>query len=122
MTGGRGADVIYDPVGGEYAEPAIRAIAWEGRFLVIGFAAGDIPRIPLNLTLLKSCQIVGVFWGAFVGREPEANRRNTEELFGLFEKGKIKPLVSSSYPLAEGGKAILELAERRARGKVVVLP
>jgi NADPH2:quinone reductase len=122
LTGGRGADVIYDPVGGEYAEPAIRAIAWEGRFLVIGFAAGDIPRIPLNLTLLKSCQIVGVFWGAFVGREPEANRRNTEELFALFEQGKIKPLVSSSYPLAEGGKAILELAERRARGKVVVLP
>lgn len=122
LTGGKGADVVYDPVGGDYSEAAIRATAWEGRFLVIGFAAGDIPRIPLNLTLLKSCQIVGVFWGAFVGREPEANRQNTRELFALYEQGKIKPYVSSSYPLADGAAAIRELGERRAKGKVVVVP
>ena len=120
LTGGKGADVVYDPVGGEYSEAAIRATAWEGRFLVIGFAAGDIPRIPLNLTLLKSCQIVGVFWGAFVGRDPNANKQNTRELFELFEKGKIKPYVSSSYPLERAGDAIRELGERRAKGKVVV--
>jgi len=122
LTGGKGADVVYDPVGGEYSEPAIRAMAWEGRFLVIGFAAGEIPRIPLNLTLLKSCQIVGVFWGAFVGRDPEANRRNTRELFDLFEAGRIKPYVSSSYPLERAAEALVEIAERRAKGKIVVIP
>lgn len=120
LTGGKGADVVYDPVGGDYSEAAIRATAWEGRFLVIGFAAGDIPRIPLNLTLLKSCQIVGVFWGAFVGRDPKANNQNTRELFELFETGKIKPYVSSKYPLERAGDAIKELGERRAKGKVVV--
>ncbi len=122
LTGGQGADVVYDPVGGSYSELAIRATAWEGRFLVIGFAAGDIPRIPLNLTLLKSCQIVGVFWGAFVGRNPEDNRRNTSELFDLFAQGRIKPYVSSTYPLARGAEAIEEIGGRRARGKIVVLP
>lgn len=122
LTGGKGADVVYDPVGGDYSEAALRATAWEGRFLVIGFAAGDIPRIPLNLTLLKSCQIVGVFWGAFVGREPERNRQNTRELFELFEKGRIKPYVSSSYPLAEAARALHEIGGRRAKGKIVVVP
>ena len=122
LTGGKGADVVYDPVGGEYSEPAIRATAWDGRFLVIGFAAGDIPRIPLNLTLLKSCQIVGVFWGAFVGREPERNRQNTKELFDLFEKGAIKPYVSSSHSLARGADALEEIGGRRAKGKIVVVP
>lgn len=122
LTGGKGADVVYDPVGGDYSEAAIRATAWEGRFLVIGFAAGDIPRIPLNLTLLKSCQIVGVFWGAFVGRDPEANKQNTRELFDLFSAGKIKPYVSASYPLERTADALNELGERRAKGKVVVVP
>lgn len=122
LTGGKGADVVYDPVGGDFSEAAIRATAWDGRFLVIGFAAGDIPRIPLNLTLLKSCQIVGVFWGAFVGRFPEENKQNTRELFELFEQGKVRPYVSSSYPLDRGAEAIRELGDRRAKGKVVVVP
>ncbi|MDG2308480.1 MAG: NADPH:quinone oxidoreductase family protein [Candidatus Binatia bacterium] len=122
LTGGQGADVIYDPVGGDYSESALRAIAWEGRFLVIGFAAGDIPKIPLNLTLLKSCQIVGVFWGAFVGREPERNKQNTRELFEMFAAGKVKPYVSSSYPLAEAAGALDEIGGRRAKGKIVVIP
>ncbi len=122
LTGGKGADVVYDPVGGEYSESAIRATAWEGRFLVIGFAAGDIPRIPLNLTLLKSCQIVGVFWGAFVGRFPEENSQNTRDLFDLFEKGTIKPYVSSSYPLDRAAEALNEIGGRRAKGKIVVVP
>ncbi len=122
LTGGNGADVVYDPVGGEYSEAAIRATAWDGRFLVIGFATGDIPRIPLNLTLLKSCQIVGVFWGAFVGRFPERNKQNTRELFDLFAKGTIKPYVSSSYPLDRAADALDEIGGRRAKGKIVVVP
>ncbi len=120
LTGGLGADVIYDPVGGAYSEPALRAIAWEGRFLVVGFAAGDIPKIPLNLALLKGCQIVGVFWGAFVGREPERHRRNASDLMRLWEDGKLRPHVSSTYPLERAPEAIRELADRKAMGKVVV--
>src|SRR5688572_20678289 len=119
LTGGQGADVIYDPVGGAYSEPALRAIAWEGRFLVIGFAAGDIPKIPLNLALLKSCQIVGVFWGMFTGREPERNRANLAELAQLWADGKIAPMVSATYPLERGGDAIREPAARRATAQVV---
>jgi NADPH2:quinone reductase len=122
LTGGRGADVVYDPVGGAYAEPALRSMAWEGRFLVIGFAAGDIPRVPLNLVLLKGCQIVGVFWGAFTGREPERNRANIAELFRWFMEGKLRPYVSSTYPLARAGEALKEISERRAKGKIVVVP
>ena len=121
LTGGKGVDVVYDPVGGDLAEPALRAIAWDGRFLVIGFAAGEIPRIPLNLTLLKSCQIVGVFWGAFTMREPERNRRNVEELLEMWKTGRISLYVSSRFPLERGAEAIAELAERRATGKVVVV-
>ena len=121
LTDGRGVDVVYDPVGGDLAEPALRAIAWEGRFLVIGFAAGEIPRIPLNLTLLKSCQIVGVFWGAFTMREPDRNRANVAELFEMWQDGRISLYVSSRYPLERGPEAIAELAERRATGKVVVV-
>jgi NADPH:quinone reductase len=117
--GPNGADVIYDAVGGDYAEPALRAIAWEGRFLVIGFPAG-IPKIPLNLTLLKSCQIVGVFWGAFTAREPKKNAGNIAELLSLYAAGKIKPHVSARYPLHEAGAAIQALADRKATGKVVV--
>jgi NADPH2:quinone reductase len=114
-----GADVVCDPVGGDYAEAALRAIAWEGRYLVVGFTAG-IPRIPLNLPLLKSCQIVGVAWGAFTTRDPAANRTNTRELLKLYESGRIKPFVTARYPLERAGEAIKQLAERRALGKIVV--
>jgi len=120
LTGGVGADVVYDPVGGPYSEPALRSTAWDGRFLVIGFAAGDIPSIPLNLALLKGCQIVGVFWGAFVGRDPEQHRRNVEELVDWWRTGRLRPHVSSTYPLERAGEAIRELADRKAKGKVVV--
>lgn len=119
-TGGKGADVAYDPVGGGYAEPAIRAMAWKGRYLVIGFAAGEIPKIPLNLTLLKGCSIVGVFWGMFAGVEREAHARNVEELLAFYKDGKIKPHISARYPLAEGAKAIRDLMDRKVQGKVVV--
>jgi NADPH:quinone reductase len=114
-----GANVIYDPVGGDYAEAALRAIAWEGRYLVVGFPAG-IPKIPLNLTLLKSCQIVGVFWGAFAARDPRGNERSLMELLTLWMKGRIKPEISARFPLERGGEAIRQLAERKAMGKVVV--
>ena len=117
--GEKGADVIYDPVGGDYTEAALRAIAWEGRFLVVGFPAG-IPRLPLNLTLLKGCQVVGVFWGDFARRDPHANAANIAELMQLYAKGAIKPLVSERYPLARAGEAITRLASRQAKGKVVV--
>jgi len=120
LTGGAGADVVYDPVGGPYSEPALRATAWDGRFLVVGFAAGDIPKIPLNLPLLKSCSVVGVFWGAFVGREPERNRRNLDDLLAWWSEGRLQPLVSSTYPIERAGDAIRELADRKAKGKVVV--
>lgn len=121
LTGGAGADVVYDPVGGDLSEPALRATGWEGRFLVIGFASGTIARIPLNLALLKGCQIVGVFWGAFVGREPERFRDEVRELFSWFEEGRLRPLVSASYPLEEAGRALREMADRRVRGKVAVV-
>jgi NADPH:quinone reductase len=120
LTGGAGADVVYDPVGGQYSEPALRAMAWNGRFLVIGFAAGDIPRIPLNLALLKGCSIVGVFWGAFTGREPDRHRANVAELVRWWQEGRLRPYVSATYPLDRAGEAIRELADRRAKGKVVV--
>jgi NADPH2:quinone reductase len=120
LTGGVGADVVYDPVGGKYSEPALRATAWEGRFLVIGFADGEIPRIPLNLTLLKSCSIVGVFWGAFVGRERQRHRENVAELMQWWQEGKLHPHVSNTYPLERASEAIRELADRKAKGKVVV--
>jgi len=110
---------VYDAVGGDYAEPAVRALNWEGRFLVVGFPAG-IPALPLNLTLLKSCQIVGVFWGAFVMSRPEANAANLAELFALYEAGEVKPHISERFPLEQSADAIRVLAERRAEGKVVV--
>lgn len=119
--GGGGVDVIYDAVGGDYAEPAVRAMNWNGRFLVIGFPAG-IPKIPLNLTLLKSCDIVGVFWGAFVAQFPQENAQNVKELFDMYSDGKIKPHVSKTFSLEESSQAIKELAERRAVGKVVITP
>jgi NADPH2:quinone reductase len=118
-AGGGGVDIVYDAVGGDYAEPSVRALNWEGRFLVIGFPAG-IPALPLNLTLLKSCQIVGVFWGAFVMSQPEANAANVAELFTWYGEGKIKPYIASRYPLEQSADAIRELGERRAEGKVIV--
>jgi NADPH2:quinone reductase len=118
-VGPDGADVVYDPVGGDYTEAALRAIAWEGRLLVIGFPAG-IPKLPLNLTLLKSCDVRGVFWGAFAARDPEANAAHIATLFGLWEQGKIAPKVSRTWPLAEGGDAIAFMAARNAVGKLVV--
>jgi NADPH:quinone reductase-like Zn-dependent oxidoreductase len=118
-VGPGGADVIYDPVGGDYAEPALRSIAWEGRYLVVGFPAG-IPRLPLNLTLLKSCDVCGVFWGAFAARDPQANAKHVETLFRLWDEGAIGPRVSATYPLERGGEAIAALAARSVIGKVVV--
>jgi len=118
-AGGGGVDIVYDAVGGDFSEPAVRALNWEGRFLVIGFPAG-IPSIPLNLALLKSCQIVGVFWGMFVFMQPDSHQANVDELFSMYSAGQIKPHVTSRYPLSAGAEAIRELAERRAKGKVVV--
>lgn len=119
--GKHGADVVYDAVGGDYAEAALRATAWEGRFLVVGFPAA-IPRIPLNLPLLKGCQIVGIFWGAFTERDPAANAENNAELVEFYRAGRIRPHVSLRFPLEEGGRAIAELSARRALGKIVVTP
>ena len=117
--GPNGADIVYDIVGGDYSEPAVRAIAWEGRFLVVGFPAG-IARLPLNLTLLKSCDVCGVFWGAFTARDPQKNAEHVAELFELLKAGKINPRVSARFPLERGGEAIAMLADRKAVGKVVV--
>ena len=118
-VGPQGADVIYDPVGGDYAEPALRSIAWEGRYLVVGFPAG-IPKLPLNLTLLKSCDVCGVFWGAFAARDPAANAAHVATLFRLWDEGRVAPVVSATYPLERGGEAIAALASRSVIGKVVV--
>jgi len=119
-TNGDGVDVVYDPVGGSQSEEAVRALAWGGRLLVVGFASGSIPQLPLNLTLLKSCAVVGVFWGAYAAREPENFRRDMAELFALVDAGQLKPVISGSFPLARGGEAIRQLADRTAIGKVVV--
>ncbi len=119
VVGPNGADVIYDPVGGGYAEPALRSIAWGGRYLVVGFPAG-IPKLPLNLTLLKSCDVRGVFWGAFAARDTAANAAHVATLFKLWDEGRIGPRVSATYPLARGGEAIAALAARSVIGKVVV--
>ena len=118
--GPEGANIVYDIVGGQYSEPALRSIAWEGRFLVVGFPAG-IAKMPLNLTLLKSCDIAGVFWGAFTAREPVKYREQVQELFDLMKAGKIDPLVSETFSLEDGGKAIAKLENREAVGKLVVL-
>jgi NADPH2:quinone reductase len=122
ITRGKGVDVVYDPVGGALAEPALRSMAWKGRYLVIGFAAGDIPRIPLNLPLLKGCSIVGVFWGSFVGREPQVQMQNVAELWALFESGKLRPVVGETHRMEGYASAFDSLRSRRALGKVVVLP
>jgi NADPH2:quinone reductase len=120
LAGQDGVDVIYDPVGASYAEPALRAIAWEGRYLVIGFAAGDIPAIPLNLALLKSCQIVGVFWGAFTLRDPAHNQQNLREIMEMYKAGQVKPHISARYPLEQAADALNDMAQRRVTGKVIL--
>lgn len=121
LTDGNGVDVVFDPVGGAYAEPALRSTAWRGRYLVIGFAGGDIPRIPLNLPLLKGCSIVGVFWGSFAAREPHRNLANMRQLLTWLGDGTLKPLVSATYPLADAPRALRELMDRRVTGKIVLL-
>ncbi|MBD8532520.1 MULTISPECIES: NADPH:quinone oxidoreductase family protein [unclassified Massilia] len=121
-TGGKGPDVIYDPVGGPYSEPALRSIAYRGRHLVVGFAAGDIPKLPWNLMLLKSASVVGVFWGDFARREPQANLAAMREMLGWMAEGKLKPLVSKRYALAETAQALNDMAARKVTGKVVIVP
>lgn len=121
LTGGQGVDVIYDPVGGELFEQAVRGLAWNGRLLVVGFASGSIPQLAANLVLLKGAAVLGVFWGAFAQRQPEDNAANFRQLFAWHAEGKLKPLVSQSYPLAEAGAAIETLGQRQAVGKLVVL-
>lgn len=120
LTGGKGVDVVYDPVGGAYSEAALRATGWKGRFLVVGFAAGQIPKIRLNLPLLKGCQIVGVFWGDFARREPAKNMKNTMQLIQWFATGKVKPHIHAIYPLEHAAAALREMMERKVRGKVVI--
>jgi NADPH2:quinone reductase len=120
VCGADGAQVIFDPVGGDYTEAALRAIGWQGRYLVVGFTAG-IPKLPLNLTLLKSCQIIGVFWGEFTARQPRQHAANVASLMALYLGGHIKPAVSERFPLQRGMEAIARLGARAARGKVVVM-
>jgi NADPH2:quinone reductase len=121
-TDGKGPDVIYDPVGGVYTEPAFRSIAWRGRYLVIGFANGEIPKLPLNLPLLKGASLVGVFWGEFAKREPKANLTAMQQMMGWLADGKIKPHVSGRYALADTPKALNDMAARKVTGKVVIQP
>ncbi len=121
ITAGNGVDVVYDPVGGPYSELALRDMAWKGRFLVVGFAAGEIPKVPLNLTLLKGCSIVGVFWGAFTKKEPERNRENNRQLMALYAQGKIKPHIHATYPLERAAAALNEVLDKRVSGKVVLV-
>jgi len=122
LTAGQGVDVVYDPVGGDYTEPALRSLAWKGRLLVVGFAAGDIPKIPLNLPLLKGCSVVGVYWGGFMEKEPAVARDNARQLVEWLGAGKIVPHISGRYRLERGAEALRDVEERRARGKVLVLP
>ncbi|MEQ6204962.1 NADPH:quinone oxidoreductase family protein [Sulfitobacter sp. HNIBRBA2951] len=119
LAGGDGVDVVYDAVGGAYAEPAVRALAWKGRFLVVGFPAG-IPKIPLNLTLLKGCQIVGVFWGAHTLREPDLHAENMADLFRMYSSGEIKPRISARFPLEKAADALNLMMDRKVLGKVVL--
>jgi NADPH:quinone reductase len=120
-TGGKGPDVIYDPVGGDFAEPAFRSIAWRGRYLVVGFAAGGIPALPLNLTLLKGASLVGVFWGDFAKREPEANAKMMAELAQWYAQGKIKPVIDRAMPMAQLKEAYAHMGSRGVKGKLVMV-
>lgn len=122
LSGGQGPNVIFDPVGDQYAEPAFRSIAWEGRYLVIGFAGGEIPKLPLNLPLLKGASLVGVFWGEFARRDPKANAANLARLAEWIAAGKVRPLISQTYSLDDAPRAMRDLLERRVTGKVVIVP
>jgi NADPH2:quinone reductase len=122
LTGGAGADVVYDPVGGSYAEAALRAMAWQGRYLVIGFATGEIPKIPLNIVLLKGCQIIGVFWGSFAMREMARSRANADRIFGWVAEGKLSPHVDAVLPFARASEALERLSRRDVQGKLVLVP
>ncbi len=120
--GKNGPDVIYDPVGGKFAEPAFRSIAWRGRYLVVGFADGEIPALPLNLMLLKGASLVGVFWGEFAKREPANNQKGLAEMMGWIREGKLKPRISKTYKLDEAPQALMDMAARKVTGKVVIAP
>ncbi|MGA9334884.1 MAG: NADPH:quinone oxidoreductase family protein [Rudaea sp.] len=122
LTDKRGVDVVYDPVGGEFTEPALRSVGWRGRYLVVGFAAGEIPKIPINLLLLKGSSLIGVFWGEFVKREAALHVQNMQQLFAWLQRRKIHPLISQRYPLARAAQALEALLTRKAIGKLVVLP
>lgn len=122
LTGGNGANVVYDPVGGAHAEAALRATAWQGRYLVIGFASGEIPKIPLNLVLLKGCQIVGVFWGSFAMREPHKNREHARQIFAWVADGKLAPKIDAVIPFTEAAAALQRLDARQVKGKLVLVP
>jgi NADPH2:quinone reductase len=121
LTGSRGVDVVYDAVGGPYTEPALRSLAWRGRLLVVGFAAGEIPRIPLNLTLLKGCSIVGVFWGDFTRREPQRFAERVNQLARWYAEGRLRPHVSQTLPLERAAEALNLMAARQVKGKIVLL-
>lgn len=122
LTGGKGSDVIYDPIGGSYAEASLRSIAWKGRFLVVGFAAGDIPKLPLNLVLLKGCDVRGVFWGSWIERDPAGHRANTEQLLAWVAQGKLSSHVHATYPLADAAAALKAIASRQVMGKIILRP
>lgn len=122
LTDGKGVDVIYDPIGDKFAESALRAIAWKGRYLVVGFAAGEIPKIPLNLPLLKGCQIVGVFWGGFFRNEPQKNAQNFMQIARWFAEGKLQPQVYAEYPLEKVAEAMNDMTSKKIMGKVVLVP
>jgi NADPH2:quinone reductase len=122
ITGGKGVDVCYDPVGDKYAEPMVRSMAWNGRYLVVGFAAGQIPKIPLNLALLKGCSLMGVFWGGFTVAQPERSREVFAELTQLVADGKLKPLISATYTLDQTAQALIDLNSRKVQGKIVIVP
>ncbi|MGZ5116425.1 MAG: NADPH:quinone oxidoreductase family protein [Burkholderiales bacterium] len=122
LTGERGVDVVLDPVGGEYSEPAVRSMAWFGRYLVVGFTSGEIPRMPMNLPLLKGCALVGVAWDTYSRRNPEGGRQNISEMIAWIRNGKLKPIVTRQYPLAEAGRALEDVMQRKVQGKVVIVP
>jgi NADPH2:quinone reductase len=121
-TDGKGPDVIYDPVGGKYAEPAFRSIAWRGRYLVVGFANGQIPALPLNLMLLKGASVVGVFWGDYTRREPQANQEDVRQMMALLAQGKLRPHISATYRLDQVPQALLDMGARKVTGKVLIVP
>ncbi len=120
LVGGKGVDVVYDPVGGAWAEPALRLMAWNGRYLVVGFAGGEIPRIPLNLPLLKGYSIVGVYWGEMARRQPRQHQANMAQLFGWLASGELRPVISARYPMARAGEALRAILDRKVTGKVAL--